>query len=32
MNIYQENSNKGKMIVDHLKRVELRGRKKIAFG
>jgi TP53 regulating kinase-like protein len=32
MGIYELVSNKGKNIVDQMKKVELRGRKKVAFG
>jgi hypothetical protein len=30
--IYEVNTDKGDKIVEHLKKVEMRGRKKVAFG
>jgi TP53 regulating kinase-like protein len=32
INVYSLAANKGQTIVDHMKKVELRGRKKVAFG
>jgi tRNA A-37 threonylcarbamoyl transferase component Bud32 len=32
MKIYEKNAIKGDKIVEHLKKVEMRGRKKVAFG
>jgi len=30
--VYQKNANKGNLIIDQMRKVEQRGRKKIAFG
>jgi TP53 regulating kinase-like protein len=32
MEVYEQVANKGKLIVDQMKKVEQRGRKKVAFG
>jgi len=32
LEIYSQLANKGDKIIEHLKKVEMRGRKKIAFG
>lgn len=32
MKVYSLIANKGEIIVEHMKKVEMRGRKKIAFG
>lgn len=32
LEIYSLSANKGDKIIEHLKKVELRGRKKVAFG
>ena len=32
LNIYENNCDNGKKIIDHYKKVEMRGRKRLAFG
>jgi hypothetical protein len=32
MQVYVANARKGEAIYEHMKKVELRGRKKVAFG
>jgi hypothetical protein len=32
MSIYAKSATRGDKIVEHMKKVEMRGRKKIAFG